>query len=393
MRNGSRLSLVVVGPSYPYRGGIAHFTDRLVTGLRGRGHRVDVVTFKRQYPSLLFPGESQFEPGSETAPTDASRLIDTLNPLTWIRTARRIARLKPDAVLFGYWMPFMAPAFGVMARLVRRAGIPVLVLAHNVLPHERHRGDLWLNRFFLKAGGGFVVMSDTVRRDLTRVGVQGPVERVAHPVYDTFGPAMDRDGARRRLDLPPDARVLLFFGLIRKYKGLHVLLHAMPAILARLPDVHLVVAGEFYDDAEAYRDQIQSLEIGSRVHIHAGYVPNEEVAVFFSAADLVVQPYLSATQSGVAQIAFHYDRPVVVTDVGGLGESVPDGRAGFVTPPNDPDALAAAILQFFENDLAAPFTAGVQEEKKKFSWDRVYEAVERLADPPSPDNRSRPHAV
>ena len=370
--------LVLVGPAYPYRGGIAHFLEKMARDLRARGHDVEIVTFTRQYPERLFPGATQFEPAPSRSAVPAVRLIDTLNPVSWLRAARHIARLAPDAVVFAYWMPFFAPAFGTLARRLRRRGIPSIAVVHNALPHEPRPGDVALSKYFLRACAGFVTLSDAVTRDLAALGVRGPVRQVAHPVYDVFGAPVPKASARAKLGLPADAPVLLFFGFVRKYKGLHVLIEAMPRIVAALPGVRLVVAGEFYEDEAPYRERIERLGLTEHVVIHDRYIPNDAVATYFSAADLVVQPYVSATQSGVAQIAFHFERPVVVTDVGGLAEVVPDGRAGFVVPPEDPEALARAVVRFFREGLAERLAAGVREAKRRYGWEPLYEALETL---------------
>ncbi|MDX1547850.1 MAG: glycosyltransferase [Rhodothermales bacterium] len=370
--------LVLVGPMPPYRGGIAHFMEAMYRGLRGRGHAVEAVTFTRQYPALLFPGKTQFEESAAAAPAAAVRLLDTVNPASWFSTARHVARQAPDAVVFQFWMPFFAPAFGTVARYARRRGARVIAVVHNAVAHERRPGDRALARYFFKAVDGSLVMSDAVARDLAELGVGAPVRQVVHPVYDLFGEAPPRAEARRRLGLPAEAPVLLFFGFVRRYKGLHVLLEALPRVLQRLPEARLVVAGEFYDDEAPYRRLIAEHGLGAHVRLDAEYIPSEAVPAYFAAADVVVQPYVSATQSGVAQIAFHFDTPVIVTDVGGLAEVVPHERAGLVVPPEDPEALAGAITRYFAEGLGPALAEGVRAEKQKYSWDRLYEALEDL---------------
>ena len=372
--------LVVVGPFPPYRGGIAHFTQAMTEGLRARGHDVRPVSFARQYPALLFPGKTQFEPDrtSEEGRTsaEAPRLVNTLNPLSWLQTARHILRQRPDVCLFQYWMPFFAPALGMVAWVLRRRGVRVVGVVHNALPHERRPGDRLLSRFFLQQCNGLVVLSEAVEADVRGLGATAPVRRAEHPVFAHFGEAIPKEEARRRLGLPEDAPVVLFFGFVRRYKGLHVLLDAMPEVVRRRPDVRLVVAGEFYDDEAPYRAQVQRHGLGEHVLFRPDYIPQDEVARYFSAADVVAQPYLSATQSGIAAIAFHFGRPLVVTDVGGLAEVVPHERAGLVVPPDDPSALAAAIVRFFEEDLGETLAEGVRRARQNHSWDRLYEAVE-----------------
>lgn len=373
--------MALVGPAPPYRGGIAHFLVSTARRLRARGHEVEVVTFTRQYPGLLFPGKTQYaESVSESNEPEATRLLDSIGPMSWRRTARHLRGWQPDTVVFMQWMPFFAPAFGTVARQIRKGGARVLAVVHNALPHEPRPGDHALMRYLLKATDGLVVLSDSVRADLARLGVdeaRTPVRQVRHPVYDHFGDPLPKTEARQRLGLPADAPVLLFFGFVRAYKGLDVLLDAMPRVVERVPDARLIVAGEFYEDEAAYRERAAPL--GDAVRFDADYIPDADVATYFSAADVVVQPYRSATQSGVAQIAFHFARPVVTTDVGGLAETVPDSEAGLVVPPEDPAALADALVRFFDDDLAEILAEGVRRERERYSWDHLLDAIEALA--------------
>ena len=371
--------IVLIGPMYPYRGGIAHFFETMYWGLRERGHRVDAVTFSRQYPRLLFPGKSQFEVGPEPERVvPADRWLDSVNPVSWHKAAARIVQLQPDVAVFKYWIPFLAPAFGRLARLLARRGIQQLVVVDNALPHERRWGDHMLGRYFFRAMDGCVVMSSAVDRDLDRLKVTVPRVFAPHPVYDVFGEAADRRSSREELGLGATAPVLLFFGFVRRYKGLHVLLRSMPRILEALPDARLVVAGEFYEDEGEYRDLITSLGLDSSVMVHADYIPKDQVATYFAAANVVVQPYVSATQSGVAQIAYQFDRPLVVTDVGGLSELIPHELAGLIARPNDHAALAATVIRFFAENLEAQLTAGVRAQKQNYSWGRLLDALESL---------------
>jgi glycosyltransferase involved in cell wall biosynthesis len=277
-------------------------------------------------------------------------------------------------------MPFFAPAYGVVARgLQRHYGIPSVALVHNALPHERHLFDAALSRYFLNACAGHVVMSDAVADDVRSLcGPSTAIEQIEHPVYERFGDPMPRAAAREQLDLPAEAPVLLFFGFVREYKGLHVLLEALPQVLDAYPEARLVVAGEAYDDPERYRSIIRREGIEHAVTWNDGYVPGEAVPAYFSAADLVVQPYVTATQSGVAQIAFHFETPMVVTDVGGLAEVVPDGDAGLVVPPEDPEALAEAIARFFAEEMQDKLREGARRQKEKHAPERLGEAIERL---------------
>lgn len=371
----------VVGPVHPFRGGIAHFTEMTIDGLSKRGHEVRPVSFSRQYPKLLFPGKTQFEPDDEApgAVRGAPRLLDSLNPVSWLHTAWHLWDQAPDAVVFQYWMPFFAPAYGVIARVLGWAGIPSIAIVHNALPHERHVGDAWLSRFFLRVCTGHVVMSDAVAGDLQSLRhPEAGVRRIEHPVYERFGDSMPVDDARAALDLPLDAPILLFFGFVREYKGLHVLLEALSTVRETLPDVHLVVAGEPYDDPDRYRRLIREHGLDDCVYWHDEYIPSGDVPTYFCAADLVVQPYVSATQSGVAQIATHFEVPMVVTDVGGLAETVPHEEVGFVVPPEDPSALAEAVVRFFQEGWHDTLADGVRTLKERQHPDRLFEAVEAL---------------
>jgi len=366
---------------HPYRGGIAHFTEMTVDVLRARGIDVHPINFSRQYPEFLFPGETQYERTADApaAIRTAPRSLDSINPLSWGRTAHRLGTLQPDAVVFQYWMPFFAPAYGVIARWLRAREIPSLSIVHNALPHTRHLGDTWLSRFFLRACAGHIVMSDAVAADTRRLaGSEDRIEQIAHPVYERFGDPVPPSEARASLDLPGDGPVLLFFGFVREYKGLHVLLEAMPTILDRLPEARLVVAGEPYGDLSRYRELIDRHDLQDRVRWHDEYIPSAEVPRYFSAADLVVQPYVSATQSGVTRIATHFEVPMVVTDVGGLAEDVPHETCGFVVPPQSPAALADAVVRFFQNGWAAQLTEGMREQKHRQQPERLAEAIETL---------------
>ena len=371
------MKFVLVGTAYPHRGGIAHYVALLSDGLRAAGHEVKVISFSRQYPRLLFPGTSQDEEGPETIRVDSERLVDSIGPVSWFRAARRIREIRPDLVVFKYWMPLFAPAYGTIARRLRKAGIRTCFLLDNVLPHERRPGDLALTRWGLAPVDCFIAQSKSVAADLRRFRPDAPLEEVPHPIYSLFGERMDRDEARRRLGVTA-REVALFFGFIRGYKGLMNLFRAV----ARIPrdrDFQLLVGGEFYEDARPYRALLEELDLGTRVVLHDRYIPTDEVAAFFSAADVVVLPYVSATQSGIIQIAFHFDRPVVTTDVGGLPEVVRPGELGEVVPPEDPAALAAALVEYFDRGKEALYAPRVAKEKGRYSWSRLVEVLEGFA--------------
>lgn len=379
MTDSHRRRIALIGPAAPFRGGIAQFTETIGRELKARRHNVYIATFKRQYPDFLFPGTTQHEPNQSVSGT-ADRLIDSINPITWLQTAKEVARRDPDAVIFQYWTPYFAPSYATIAGRLKSRSIPILSVVHNVVPHERRPGDDRMGRYFLKKCDSFLSLSDAVADDLRALDVEGDIRTVAHPVYQHFGDPIDRGEARRRIGVSEDAEMLLFFGFIRKYKGLHTLLEAMPRIIARRPRIRLVVAGEFYEDDAPYREAIRALGISEHVDVRPEYVPGGDVKLYFSAANLIVQPYESATQSGVVQTAYNFGRPVVVTDVGGLAEVVPDGKAGYVVSPGEPDALAEAVARYFAEGKEAEFTDGVREARKKYSWDALLDALEEMVE-------------
>ncbi len=380
----TKMKIVIVSTAYPLRGGIAHYVSLLSEHLSER-HDVSIITFKRQYPKLLFPGKTQIEgqnKGEDIKQSSgvgaAIQVIDTLNPLTWYKAGRIAAGFKPDMVIFKYWMPFFAPAFGVVARTAKRiSGCRVLFICDNVIPHEHTPIDKALTSFLFKAGDYFIVQSKSVERDLLSL-VESPNYRfVPHPVYEIFGKNLDRSEARRKIGIREDEKVALFFGYVRKYKGLHVLLDAMREVLGRVK-VRLLVVGEFYDDEKPYREQIERLGLSDDVTVVSDYISNDEVAKYFSASDVVVLPYVDATQSGITQIAYNFNKPVITTDVGGLAEVVVEGKTGLIVRPNSPSELSDAIVRFFSDNLSGKFEAGVAEQKKLYSWDNLVNAIEEF---------------
>lgn len=378
------MRIVLIGTAYPLRGGIAHYVGLLWKYL-SRRHDVRIVTFSRQYPKLLFPGKSQEESGDAGIPVESVQWIDSINPFTWIRTGLRIRAMKADLLLFKFWMPFFAPSYGVISMIARWGGrTKTMFICDNVIPHERRPGDKLLTRFAFRFVDYYVVQSRAVERDLKSWARDPVYAYLPHPVYEIFGEEEERAQARRRLaalhadlSLGDDEKVLLFFGYIRDYKGLDVLLDAMPHILAK-EQVTLLVVGEFYNNERQYREQIERLGIAARVRVHSAYVPNEEVAPFFSASDVLVLPYKSATQSGIIQIAYNFHRPVIATDVGGLGEVIVDGKTGYLAPAGQPEAIADAVLRFYGERRFDSFREGVIEEKKKYSWEYMAQGIEAL---------------
>ena len=373
--------VVIVGPAHPLRGGgMATFNERLAYAFQEAGDEVEIVTFSLQYPSFLFPGKSQYS--DESAPEGLSIrvLINSVNPISWWRTGRYIAKRKPDLVVFRYWLPFMGPALGTIARLIRRNRYSrVLAITDNVVPHEKRPGDIPFTKYFLSACHGFITMSRSVQQDLERFEPHKPSLYLPHPLYDNFGAAETKAAACEALGLDPKYNYILFFGFIRAYKGLDILLKAMAnAQLKEFSNLKLIVAGEYYEDANPYLQLIQDLNLQDRLILRTDFIQNSEVRHYFCAADLVVQPYKHATQSGVTQVAYHFDKPMVVTNVGGLAELVPNGEVGYVVEPN-PEEIAGAIHQFYTLQEAARLSQNIIKYKKRFSWQRFTEAIWELA--------------
>jgi len=375
------LKIVIIGPAYPLRGGLATYNERLARAFQAAGDAVRIVTFSLQYPDFLFPGQTQYSTGPAPADLDIEVSLNSVNPLSWWALGRRLRRERPDLVVLRFWLPFMGPALGTVARLVARNGhTRVVAITDNVIPHEHGPGDGPLTRYCLSACHGFVTMSRAVLADLQKLGFgERPALYRPHPLYDNFGPVKPQADALAALGLDPTFQHALFFGFIRAYKGLDLLLTAWAdPRLARLP-VRLIIAGEFYEDAAPYEALIRQHELESRLVRATNFIPNEQVADYFCAANLVVQPYRNATQSGVSQVAYHFERPMLVTDVGGLAELIPAGEVGYVVPPTA-EALADALVDFFTHpDRQAAFEAGTRRVKPRFSWEVMVEALKEVA--------------
>ena len=374
------MRVVIIGPAYPLRGGLATYNERLARAFQEAGDEVRLVTFSLQYPNFLFPGQTQFSAEEGPADLDIEVSLNSVNPLSWVRVGRKIRSERPDVVVFRFWLPFMGPALGTVARLVHSNDhTRVVAITDNVIPHEKRPGDGLLTRYFLRACDGFVTMSRSVLGDLERLGFgKLPALYRPHPLYDNFGPIKPKNLALKALNLPDTLGYLLFFGFIRAYKGLDILLEAFAdARLVALP-IKLIIAGEFYEDVAPYEELIQRYDLEKRIIKATDFIPNERVVDYFCAADLIVQPYKNATQSGVSQIAYHFERPMLVTDVGGLAELIPDGVVGYVVPPT-PAAIADAVVDFYVNHREQGFSAGTREEKKQFSWSVMVSALKEVA--------------
>lgn len=376
------MRLVLIGPVYPYRGGIAHYTTMLYRALQEREHQVLLVSFKRQYPRRLFPGSSDRDPSQQPLRVEGAQYwLDSLNPFTWLATFWRIRRFNPDVVILQWWTTFWAPVWfvlGWMQRLFLRRRL--LVLCHNVLPHEPRRWDPLLTRMALGVGTRFIVQSRTERERLLALVPDAKVTVVPHPVYDMFAvDRISRAGARGSLGLPLDRPVMLFFGMVREYKGLEDILMALPKIQARLEGLTLVVAGEFWDDKRPYLEMIERLGIGASVIIEDRYIPNEEVGLYFSAADVLVAPYRKATGSGVVQMARGFRLPVITTAVGGMEEVVASGGIVALVPPGDVEALGQTVLRYFLEDQAGGACVNVGPGHPTGTWQPLITAVETNA--------------
>lgn len=381
MGQDRRAPIVLVGPVHPLRGGIAQFTTQVYEGL-SRTHRVEVISFSRQYPGWLFPGRTQLDESRTAQVVPALRMIDSLSPWSWWRTAAHITTLQPSAVVFMHWMSFFAPAYGTIARRLKaRGGTRIVFLCHNFHPHEASRFDRVLTPYGVRHVDGILALSESVAREARSAAPHAEVRCVPHPVPTIFAPLPAAADARRKYGIPPDELVLLFFGHIRAYKGLPILLRAMPQILRQRP-CRLLIAGEFYEPRKKYDRLIAELGVGERVTIVDHYLPNEEVPEVFAAADVCVLPYVSATQSGVAKVAYGFGKPVITTDVGGLAEEVIDGETGYIVPPHNPEAIAAAVERFCRERGEHDFVTAIEHLRTTLSWEPLLEALEEMASRP-----------
>ena len=387
-------SVIILGPAHPFRGGgITTFNERLATEFQEQGYEVTIFNFSLQYPAFFFPGKSQYS--TDPAPQHLKILqkVNSVNPLNWIKVGNELRRLQPDLIVVRYWLPLMGPALGTILRRVKKNGhTKVIAITDNVIPHEKRPGDKPFTHYFLQPCDAFITMSDKVMKDLKSMEPNKPAIQVAHPLYDNFGPAISKEAARKELGIGNSELVILFFGFIRKYKGLDILFEAMQRLKSQIPNSKfpvrtghpggpipkLLVAGEFYEDEKTYQQQIDALGIRDMLILKTGFIPDSEVKNYFCAADLVIQPYRNATQSGVTPLAYHFEKPMIVTNVGALPDYVPHGKAGLVADPS-PDSLAAAIRQYFALG-EAHFLPQLREEKKKYSWQVLTAEIISLAE-------------
>ncbi len=346
--------------------------------MQQHGYAVRIFSFSLQYPGFLFPGKTQYTDDPPPAGLPIEPVINSINPLNWIKVGRKLKALAPDLIIVRYWLPFMGPALGTILRIGgKNAKTKTVAITDNVIPHEHRPGDRLFTHYFLKAVEACVVMSRAVKNDIRQFSSDMPVAYIPHPTYDNYGPVISRQDALSTLGLPEDQRYLLFFGFIRGYKGLDLLLQALAMPAVRQLGIKLIVAGEFYEDPAPYQAAIWEQQLESQVILRNAYIPNDQVGAYFGAADLVVQPYKTATQSGISQLAFHFGKPMVVTHVGGLPEIVQHGKEGYVVEVN-PEAIADAIADFYQNHRQASMEEAVRQGRSRFSWSEMVRGIEQL---------------
>lgn len=370
--------VIIIGPAHPLRGGLATFNQRLAKQFTDEGHECSIVSFSLQYPSFLFPGTTQYS--TDPAPTDVTvhTLINSVNPLNWLSVGKKLKKWKPDLIVVRYWLPFMGPALGTILRQVKKNRYTKIVcIADNVIPHEKRIGDVPFTKYFLKAVDAFVTMSEKVLNDLRKF-TNKPAQQVQHPLYDNFGEAISKNEARKVLGLNENEKIILFFGFIRQYKGLDLLLKAMADERIKSENIRLLVAGEFYEDDKPYLQLIQENNLQEQVILKTNFIPDSEVKFYLCGGDCVVQPYKNATQSGVTPLAYHFEKPMIVTNVGGLPSLVPHGKVGLVCEP-DPRSIADSILRFYQLGEQY-FIPHLRSEKQKYSWSKLTEVIFNLAE-------------
>jgi glycosyltransferase involved in cell wall biosynthesis len=366
--------IIIIGPGHPLRGGLATFNHRLAKEFIHEGHECSICSFSLQYPRIFFPGKSQYTDEPAPEGLQIRSIINSINPFNWIRVGNKLKNEKPDIVVVRFWIPLMGPALGTILRRVKKNGhTKIVCIADNVVPHEHRPGDRTFTSYFLKSCDAFITMSEKVMADLRLFQKVKPAKIVQHPLYDNFGSSMSKEEARQKLGLPKEEKIILFFGFIRHYKGLDLLLQAMADERIKRAGIKLMVAGEFYEDKRQYIELINQLGIRDQLILKTDFIPDSEVRSYLCAGDAVIQPYRNATQSGVTPLAYHFERPMVVTNVGGLASLVPHEKAGLVADP-DPKSIADAILRFYQLGENY-FIPHLRTEKQKYSWANLVNAV------------------
>jgi len=374
-------NVIIIGTAYPFRGGgMSTYNERLARAFQERGDQVTIYTFSLQYPGFLFPGKTQYSTDSPPSDLNIKVAVNSVNPFNWFKVGLEIRRLKADIVVIRYWMPFMAPCLGTLARIIRRnRHSKVVAIADNIIPHEKMPGCNLLSKYFVKSCDAFIVMSRAVLNDLDKFDKVRPRLFSPHPLYDNFGASVSKIQAKKQLGLEEEISYILFFGFIREYKGLDLLIKAFADERFRELPVKLLIAGEFYVDGKPYLDLIDKLGLNESVILRTEFIENNEIVNYFCASDIVAQPYKDATQSGVTQIAYHFEKPMLTTNVGGLSEMVPDGKVGYVVSP-DVNEISEALLRFFKEKKEAEFSANAAIEKKRFSWEILLNQIDSIVE-------------
>ena len=370
------MKITIIGPFPPYRGGISDFNFALFNELN-RKHNLQMINYSTLYPKILFPGKTQYKENFEKS-YKSDRILSSINPLSWRKTINSIIDFKPDIIVFHYWMPFFAPALRkISISLKKNIDTKIIAICHNLIPHEKHSLNVLLTKLFLNKIDRFIIMSESVKSDLLDIIPNAKYKLTPHPIYNIFGKTVAKDIAKKMLGIKAK-NVILYFGLIREYKGLEILLNSIPKIKEELTDFTVIIVGECYEKIEKYYKIVENLKIQDSVDLRLKFIPDQEVAQYFSATDVVVLPYRTATQSGIIQIAYNFNRPVIVSDVGGLAEIVPNGKVGYVVEPNA-DEFAQAIIKFFKEDKFEIFSKNIQTHKQSFSWEKFVDNMMELA--------------
>ena len=375
------LKIAIIGPAHPLRGGLASYNERLAKQFIDEGNEVTIYTFSLQYPSFIFPGTTQYSTESKPSNLTINVCINSINPFNWIKVGNNLKNEKPDLVIVRYWLPFMGPCLGFILRQIKKnKQTKIVCIADNIIPHEKRFGDKAFTKYFVQPVDAFITMSDKVMTDLKLFAPTKPTQLVAHPLYDNFGEKVSKEEARLKLGIKNEELILLFFGFIRKYKGLDLLLNAMKIIKNskfNIQNSKLLIAGEFYEDRKAYDEQIEKLDLQESLILHTDFIPDSEVKYYLCAADVVVQPYKNATQSGVTPLAYHFEKPMIVTNVGGLPSLVPNNKVGLIAEPNA-ESIAEKIIDYFTKGEAY-FLPHLIEEKKKFTWSKMTASIKQIA--------------
>ena len=373
-------NIIIIGTAHPFRGGgMSTYNERLAQAFQQRGDRVTIYTFSLQYPGFLFPGKTQYSADPPPVDLTIKVAVNSVNPFNWIKVGNEIKKLKADIVVIRYWMPFMAPCLGTIARIIRHnKQTKVIAITDNIIPHEKMPGGNLLSTYFVKSCSGFIAMSRSVLNNLDKFDKVKPRLYSPHPLYDNFGYAVSKSQAKKQLGLDENTHYILFFGFIREYKGLDLLLKAFADARFRELSIKLLIAGEFYIDGKPYLELINQLGLKDEIILHTQFIENRDIVYYFCASDIVAQPYKDATQSGVTQIAYHFEKPMLTTNVGGLSEMVPDGKVGYVVEP-DVNEIREALLRFFNENKEIEFSANAAIEKQRFSWDILLKSIDSVA--------------